>query len=63
MPLPDTVPIESQLLGEGRVSTTSRKRSVVDFWTQVTGSGTCVMSVIARNFMRALPFEATVRRE
>src|SRR5207244_5820474 len=28
--------------------------SVVGFWSPVIGSGTCVMSVMARNFMRAL---------
>jgi hypothetical protein len=35
----------------------------VDFWTPVIGSGTCVMSVIARNFMRVPPFDAAVCRE
>src|SRR6266568_2751154 len=43
-------------------STTSYKRSVVDFWIPVMGSGTCVMSVMARNFMRDLPFNAAMRR-
>src|SRR5262245_47693059 len=39
-------------------STTSRKRSVVDMWIPVMGSGTCVMSVMARNFIRDLPCKA-----